>query len=209
MLLIQTLPDWPVLRWMPKPDFTVNQASLRAKGLVIFIDDVQNYASAQSGGSEGTIITADPRATTPSTGLETLRQEVECVVVVATCRLEDEDQVKAGLGKLYSELMVIPIELDIKDDSKVAGYIAQFQRYDSSHVRDWDGTLGSLVLGLSTKNHEYLKIRDNPAATILQAMKLLTRTNTLIHTESLLQVVCADVFGEKEFLEEKKNGEML
>jgi tetratricopeptide (TPR) repeat protein len=206
-VLTQTLPDWPVLRW--KLDFTVNQASPRAKHLVIFIDDLQNYASAQTGDSDRTIITADPRATTLSSDIKALRQDMERVIVVATCRLEDEDQVKAepGLGDLYSELMVIPIELNIKDESKVAEYIAKFQSYGSKHVQDWDGTLGSLVLGLKRKNNEYLRIQKNPAATILRAMKLLTAANILMHNESLLQAVCADVFGENEFLGNKKKWE--
>ncbi|MDQ6659494.1 MAG: tetratricopeptide repeat protein, partial [Chloroflexota bacterium] len=71
-------------------------------------------------------------------------------------------------------------------------------------MEDWDGTLGSLVLGLSTKNQEYLKMRNDPAATVLRAMKLLNLAYTGVHTERLLRSVCAHVFTEKRLLEDEQ-----
>src|SRR5205807_5665846 len=85
-------------------------------------------------------------------------------------------------------------------DPESAKIIDEFKRLGSKHVEDWDGTLGSLVLGLSTKNQEYLRINNTPAATVLRAMKLLMKADIFVYTELLLRTVCADVFGEKALL---------
>ncbi len=199
--LTQSLPRWPVLRW--RPDYTLDKAPTaelpHSQGIVIFIDDLQDYVPVHMKDDDRRDLTADPRITTLHTLFETVRQDVRAMVVVATCRLENETQVRAGLGQLFTKLVVVPLHRFSVDvhDPEAAEIIADFQRHGSTHIGDWDGTLGSLVLGLSTKNQEYLKLRATPAATVLRAMKLLTRAHTLMHTEQRLRVVCAEVFGEK------------
>src|SRR5207245_2806130 len=80
------------------------------------------------------------------------------------------------------------------------------QRQDAVHTEEWDGTLGSLVLGLSEKNSQYLSLLETyaSAATVLRAMKLLTKARVTKHTERRIRSVCADVFGEKEVAENEK-----
>ncbi|GHO95422.1 hypothetical protein KSF_054700 [Reticulibacter mediterranei] len=206
--LTHTLPQWPVLRW--RPDYTIENILLKEiqhnKHLVIFIDDLQDYVSNQGGsGSEKALIN-DPRTTRLLSLVETTFQNVHKVVIVATCRLEDETQVKAELGQLITKLTVIQLHRFDGDitNPKVAGIIADFQKHGSSHREDWDGTLGSLVLGLSTKESEYLKLQNTPAATVLHAMKLLARVNMSTYTKRYLRTICADIFNEKDILTNEK-----
>lgn len=182
-------------------------AALRnQQSLVIFIDDLQDYVPVQMRDTDGSVLPADPRITTLRTLLETTRQDVWHMVVVATCRQEDEARVRAGLGQLFTQLAVVALRRFSMDvhDPETTKIIADFHMHGSTHTGDWDGTLGSLVLGLSTKNQEYLKIRAAPAATVLRAMKLLTQANILRHTERRLRNVCAAVFGEEALLANEK-----
>ncbi len=206
--LTQTLPKWPVLRW--RPDYTLEKTLLgeirRNKRLVIFIDDLQDYVPSLRRDSAGKALIGDSRTTTLLSLVETLFQDVQKVVIVATCRLEDETRVRAELGQLFAKLTVIPLHHFSVDTNnpEVARIIADFQRHGSSHTEDWDGTLGSLVLGLSTKNSEYLRMQNDPATTVLHAMKLLVKANTSVHTEQYLRTVCAEVFREKDLLTDEK-----
>jgi tetratricopeptide (TPR) repeat protein len=206
--LTQTLPKWAVLRW--RPDYTINNIPLRKipgeKGLAIIIDDLQEYVLTEMEDIEGRDFTAVLRSTTLRTLLETLFQDFRRVVFVVTCRLENEEQVQAVLGEVFNKLLIIRLprfNINIHD-SESAKIIADFQKYDSTHIEDWDGTLGSLVLGLSRKNEKYLKIRTEPPAKVLQAMKLLWIANTNIHTAYRVRAVCADVFYEKTLQTDEK-----
>src|SRR5262249_17390082 len=150
----------------------------------IFIDDVQDYVSTSMREREGGVFTPAPQATTLRSLLETVRQHIQRVVVVVTCRLEDEAEVRAQVGHLFTELVIVTLPRFKTDQHgpEAAQIITHFQSYGAPHLEDWDGTLGSLVLGLSRKNEQYLKLRNQPAAMVLRAMKLLTKANTLVHT---------------------------
>src|SRR5215469_2544944 len=204
----KTLRKWPLLRW--RPDSTLEKALIgeirRNKRLAIFIDDLQNYVPGLRRDSDGKALIGDSRTTTLYALVETVFQDVQKVVIVATCREEDEPSVRATLGKLVAKLTDIRLPRFSRDtnDRKVVSILANFQRQGSSHTKDWDGTLGSLVLGLSTKNNEYLKMQNDLASTVLRAMKLLTRANTLVHTKRYLRTVCAEILGEKDWQTDEK-----
>jgi len=207
--LREVLPSWPVLRW--RPDYTMDDAPsvefLREKPLVIFIDDLQDYAPASMRVKdiEGRSLLIDPRATSLRSLLETLYQAAQHIVVVATCRNEDKLRVQASLDWLIFQLknIVIPSFNEDAEDPKAVQVITEFQKHGTIYIEDWDGTLGSLVLGLSTKNSQYLNLPTSTSR-ILQAMKLLTLTNTRVHTERRIRAVCAEIFGEKQFLENEQ-----
>src|SRR5581483_1319385 len=207
-ILIHALPTWPVLRW--RPDFTIEKISLeesrRDKRLVIFIDDLQDYVPSARRGSDGKSLIGDSRTTTLLSLVETVFQDMQKAVIVATCRLEDEIRVRAELGQLLAKLAIIQLRRFDGDTNnpEIATIIADFQRHGSTHTQDWDGTLGSLVLGLSTKNSEYLKMQGDPAVSVLRAMKLLAKVGILAHTEQYLRTVCAEVFGEEDLLTDEK-----
>ncbi len=208
--LKETLPIWPVLRW--RPDYTIDNAPplefLDGKKLVLFIDDLQDYALTQMKDIDGQNLIADPRATTLRTLIEMLLQALQHLVIVATCRIEDKSRTQAVLNWLFIQLTDVIVPTFTKDEKApdTARIIAQFQRQGIIHKEDWDGTLGSLVLGLSTKNSQYLNLAEShaPAASLLQAMKLLNIMATQVHTERRLRSVCAYVFGKKKFIEDEE-----
>ena len=205
-VLTRRLPNWFVLRWSPAYMVVPNLSELNRHNLVVFIDDLQEYVPSISLDPDIQPYIASNRAIVMQTLLDTVRGIASRVVIVATCRQEDESRVRAGLGHLFTELSIIQIrrfDIDI-NNPEVAKLIAEFQKHVSNLVDDWDGTLGSLVLGLSTKNYEYLKIQNEPAATVLRAMKLLKLAGTTTQTEMRIIEVCTGVFDEKVLQESKK-----
>jgi hypothetical protein len=77
--------------------------------------------------------------------------------------------------------------------------IESFSAAGASHIDEWDGTLGSLVLGLGDKRSQYLAHRERLPAMILRAMKLLVAAVTHAHTVERLRAMCIGVFGITEF----------
>lgn len=205
--LMKTLPDYHVLRW--RPDYPINFAPpidfIQDKNLILFIDDLQDYASAPLRDPNSQISIADPRSTTLRTLTEILFQATDCTVVIATCRIEDQQQTQTAFNWLFVQLaqIFLPSFSTNPQDLEATQIILEFQKRGTIHIEDWDGTLGSLVLGLSTKNTQYLAL---PALSksVLQAMKLLEITNTRRHTEQRIRAVCSEVFRKKELMEDEE-----
>ncbi len=109
--LTQTLPDWNVLLWNATYD-TLSKVLVptvsRGSGLVVFIDDLQEYVPAEGYDADGLGFLTDTRIATLQAFLHTM-QTVEHLVVVATCRLEDETRVGARLRWLFDQLKVITL----------------------------------------------------------------------------------------------------
>jgi tetratricopeptide (TPR) repeat protein len=201
-VLTQTLPSWPVLTWSTssKLEEIPQLADLKGPGLVLFIDDLQGYTNPSASEKVGV---ADTHGAILKAMISRTQSIIGPVVIVATCRSEDERRAKATLGNLWEQLEVISVPSFNSDKSQSDKIIAAFQEKGSIHIDDWDGTLGSLVLGLSTKTSEYQEIHNDPAETILQAMKLLTFAGVTDHTEQRVQGVCAGVFDKKVLQESK------
>lgn len=209
--LIATLPDWLVLTW--RPGYTSHDipASLSQpqRNIAIFVDDLQLYAPSinpqtiRLDFSDININTfLHNKAETLQILLSKVRTNTEQFIVIATCREENEKQVQVCLGSLFESLKLIRIPHFNTDpsSSEAAQVINEFERQGAEHKRDWDGNLGSLVLGLSRKRNIYtdLVMASNPGIFILRAMKLLTLAGTEIHTTNRLQAICSEVFGIKE-----------
>jgi tetratricopeptide (TPR) repeat protein len=209
-VLTLTLPNWKVLLWnaaydrlseVPAP--TISHGS----GLVVFIDDLQEYVPPESYGADGRGFISDNRIATLQAFLDRM-QTTEHLVVVATCRLEDETRVGARLRWLFDQLKVImlPSFRVEATDPESAQIIDLFQQHGATDLKDWDGTLGSLVLGLSKKRsqYEYLVQSHSPTVIVLRAMKLLSLARIPVHTHSRIQGVCTGVFGESTLQEGAK-----
>jgi len=196
--LTQTLPDWKVLLWNAAYDTPSNvpvPTVSRGLGLVVFIDDLQEYVPAESYDADVRGFISDTRSATLQAFLHSM-QTVEHLVVVATCRLEDETRVGARLRWLFDQLKVITLRSFTDPES--ANIIDLFRQHGAIDVGDWDGTLGSLVLGLSKKQSQYEQLAQShhPAVAVLRAMKLLALARITVHTYSRIQGVCTGVFGE-------------
>src|SRR5205085_2846607 len=125
-----------------------------------FIDDLQDYTFAQTRDTTSQFLIADPRTMMLRTLVETLLQAAQCVIIVSTCRTENQLQTQTALGWLSVQLVEVSIPSFSANaqEAKAAQIIAEFQKQGHIHIEDWDGTLGSLVLGLSTKNSQYLAL---------------------------------------------------
>jgi tetratricopeptide (TPR) repeat protein len=181
---------------------TLSPEQFVGERLVVFIDDLQEFVLPPSTGS------------TLRTLWEKLNDATEYVMLIATCRSEDTGRVEAAVtwsGQM--ERFTLPRFSENEQDASSARIIAAFQAADlplsgqegSLHIKDWDGTLGSLLLGLSVKRSQYLQWSnaEAPEAIILRAMKLLNAAGiTSGHTKPLLQVLSSEIFGAKNLQEE-------
>jgi len=209
--LTQTLPDWKVLLWNAAYD-TPSKSPVptvsRGSGLVVFIDDLQEYVPPEGHDADMLVFLSDNRIATLQEFLKNL-YTTKHLVVVATCRLEDETRVGARLRWLIDQLKVVALRsfsVEITDPES-ARIIDLFQQHGATNIEeDWDGTLGSLVLGLSKKLSQYedLVQSHNPAVTVLRAMKLLSLALITVHTHSRIQGICTGVFGESTLQEGSK-----
>src|SRR6266566_1702352 len=208
--LTQTLPNWKFLLWNAAYDTPAKIPALtvsRGSGLVVFIDDLQEYVPAEGYDADIHGFISDNRIATLQAFLHTM-QTTEHLVVVTTCRLEDETRVGARLRWLFDQLKVIALPSFSVEatDPRSANIIDLFQQHGATHVEDWDGTLGSLVLGLSKKRSQYegLVQARSPAVTVLRAMKLLSLALITVHTNARIQGVCTGVFRESTLREDSK-----
>src|SRR5258708_10957188 len=202
----RTLPNWPVLR--RAPSYTMDHAltldAINSKHLIIFIDDLQEYVSIQDPAQ----IANNLYVVTLRSMLENMLQHMQRVVIVATCRIEDKSTVQAVLNLLFVQLEVITIPTFSSDiqNPLAKEIISEFRKKGKEKIEEryWDGTLGSLVLGLSTKNSQYLNLANSyPLSTVvLKAMKLLNIATIGEHTKRRVQAVCAGVFGKEDLLKQ-------
>ncbi len=204
--MVNTLPDWHVLRWRESysPEW-LGISALPKHGLVLFLDDLQYYVSSSnvSGGAAHSELLPGTPAQRLQTLVENLMQRKD-FVVIATCRAEDEKVAFISLRWLFDLLRIITIpqfSIDAQNANAVE-IITRFKSAGATHTDEWDGTLGSLVLGLVTKRIEYDKLGESglpgrDAKHILQAMKLMFEAGITVHAERRVRAVCADIFERR------------
>lgn len=207
--LIEALPDWEILRWS-EARLTVDilrTEVLTDHNVVLFVDDVQNYAGSISPSGETGLLASSTAGATLRTLWELLRNRDGAVVLVATCRTEDEKATRASLGWLWDELTVLTARSFSPNgrSPESADIISRFGAHGTVQRDAWDGTLGSLVLGLQRKREKYeaLNLTNNVAAYVLRSMKLLTIAGIFRHTSTRVRTVCADIFGQSGVLAEE------
>ena len=203
--LIAALPDWDTLVWnVGDGESRIPSAQqLEGRSVAVFLDDAQNYAAGgdSASGSDGR--SAQASVAGPGATLRTLYQRV-CqdaahVVIVATCRREDQKAAEGSLGWFFEKLDEVAIPTFNRDEGSLEArdIIAEFA--EQGAIRDeWNGTLGSLVLGLGRKRQQYRDLvnqhnPDNPAVPVLRAMKLLTIGGVLDLTGSRVRAVCDQI----------------
>jgi tetratricopeptide (TPR) repeat protein len=204
----EVLPHWPVLEWRKGAS---TQLLPHHKHFVLFIDDLQIYLPDQLGlVSDHPFVIRSEATIELEEFLETLFQIPKLAVIVVTCRSDVNLHIEAALYTLLDQLETITIpSFNIDQTTSEAKWIIdQFekkaiQEKRTIHKDDWDGTLGSLVQGLSRKRSQYQALQD-PVATILKAMKLLREVGIPVYSEKRLRATCSEVFGERELQQEKK-----
>jgi len=206
--LRRALPNWSVLVWSEAetdPNAIPPVAAFRDRDLILFLDDLPKFASAgPSVDVAGRTLAAiaNPVASTLQALYRRAKQHARHLAIVATCRTDPDSERRFHTTLPWLEGILLPIRLptfpDRADDPTAAHIIAEFASAGSAHTGDWNGTLGSLVLGFREKREQYSALqRDLPAAvSILCAMKLLVRSGIAEHTEQRVRAVCAGVFHE-------------
>jgi len=210
-ILMRTLPDWLVLRW--DPAYTTMHippaATLKGQRVAIMIDDLHDYAAPNPTRARAWAIDAlsmIDRAASLRAMRDIVYQEAAQVITFATCRSEEHSSSEAQFGRLFEELSVVDLpQLGRYPSDLQAAIVETFKRLGARHTVEWDGTLGSLVLGLSRKRAEYKELlqRGDLSVCILHAMKLLQETGTSTHTYRRLREICAQVFGERRLRDEE------
>jgi tetratricopeptide (TPR) repeat protein len=195
----KSLPNWRVLIWHPD-DEEPALAPLRDQNVIIFIDDLQEHAPSEIRYARGAAQALDNRALALRKMEEIVRGAARQVVIVATCRSEDVVRTQARVGWLFAELETVEMPVFPLQGPEVEHIIEEFRRQALQRMQDWDGTLGSLVLGLSAKRQAYaeLAVERDPARQVLQAMKLLTAAGIVTHTEQRLRAICVKVFSRAD-----------
>jgi tetratricopeptide (TPR) repeat protein len=191
----EVLPNWRVFIWRVDAN-EPNSDAFEGENVVIFIDDLQDHAPAEIRYTRGASQTLDTRALALQKMMLDVRGWADQVIVVATCRSEDEVRTRARMGWLFTELASVEVPQFPLQGPEAEAIINAFRAQALQRINDWDGTLGSPVLGLSAKGQSYAELvtmRD-PAAYVLQAMKLLTLAGVEQHTERRLRKVCTAVF---------------
>ena len=207
-VLKKALPRWKVLRWHTGYTWEKNgplQASFNNKSLVLLIDDLQNYAPRQVRTIHNQLVVVDSSTLDElKVALSKLDQAAKRVIVVATCRAEQADS--SAFSQFHAELAKIEIGAfsGSTGTPEVKQIFDEFGKRGPIHPNDWDGTLGSLVQGLSRKERDYkiLEETDFSATAILKAMKLLKAVGITVFSEQRLRVICSVVFGEVKLQQE-------
>jgi tetratricopeptide (TPR) repeat protein len=200
----KVLPTWRVLIWRPDdPQPSIGQ--LEDQDVLIFVDDLQEHAPRLVRYSAGAVQSLDTRALDLRKMEQLVRSHARRVILVATCRSEDEVQARAYLGWLFAEVDTVTVPVFPMQGPLAEQVIHEFQQQALKRTTDWDGTMGSLVLGLSTKRQSYAELaadRD-PAVRVLQAMKLLSLAGIETHTAARLQTICSQVFRQSDLAKDE------
>ncbi|WIG60461.1 MAG: TPR domain protein, putative component of TonB system [Ktedonobacterales bacterium] len=201
------LPDWDVLEWTEAyPEHRIPATErLTGRKLIIFLDDLQNYVPAATHptptGDQAPVALASSAATTlraldqrlraPSAERQTLQ-----TLIIATCRSERLTTVRNGLDWLFNQLdhVAFPTFDPNESSAQAQAIIAALAADGEGRIEhaQWDGTIGSVVLGLGDKRAAYEMQLTTSARGILHAMKLLFLVGVPAHTSSRLKAICAD-----------------
>lgn len=216
--LKQMLPDWYLMRWLP--GYIHNgiplAESFKGLSLVLFLDDLQDYVltpvreiQAHTSNTTAPLFRDQDLASQQSailhTLIDTLLHSASCLIIIAVCRDENLNQVQFSLGWLCDMLIKVSFPGFSADprDPLASRAIADLQQKGAIPIEDWDGTIGSLILGLSRKYQLYQSLLPQ-AQTVLRAMKLLLCAGTPIYTEQRIRATCARVFAVKPLLEDER-----
>jgi tetratricopeptide (TPR) repeat protein len=206
--MIATLPDWDALIWLlgDRESKIPTAARLNGRNVAIFVDDVHAFAAGgdiASGGSGGDARSAQASVAGPAATLRTLYQhvcqEAAHVVVVATCRREEREFADGSLGWLFEKLDEVSVPTFNNDErsGEAQRIITEFS--EKGEVRDeWNGTIGSLVLGLGRLHEEYVELdkRHSSGVPVLHAMKLLRLGGIPEMTGKRIRAVCGQILHE-------------
>jgi tetratricopeptide (TPR) repeat protein len=200
----ESLSEWTALVWSNVYQSTADlpAPSLSAgRDLVLILDDLQNYAPGAAGSSHTALVGPGSLLHTLLGSLrQTQSESGGHLAVVATCRSEDISAVRTSFGWLLTELtsVSLPDFSSNPEDPTAAQIIDQFKSHGDVFPGDWNGRIGSLILGIDVMREQYeaLDRSSSPAVPVLCAMKLMARSGIPEHTTRRIRAICAEILGE-------------
>lgn len=205
--LRSALSNWTVLLWNsqyrlddPRYSDLPPEQVLSKRNIVIFVDDLQQYVSQKEAKSEE-LLDAYPPSETLRKMIQIVKKNAAKVILVATCRSIDEERTREEFPEFFKNFTTISIRPfpTSQHDSLAIQIIKRFGEKGARSLQEWDGTLGSLILGLRKQHDLYLDLKPQlHSVRVLWAMKLLTLANITDYTEKRVRAVCADVFKEDD-----------
>lgn len=175
------LPEWTLLRWPLEGRPPLDLAALRGKRVVLWLDDLHKYANFNLAGTINDL----PRR---------LTQAGVRFVIVATCRDGDETALaSAGLGPLMDRLIEIS-PLEISDGDAAWHSAALKYRGVKLLLDEFDGTPGSIILGVQRMREEGYPALPRSARRVLWAMKLLRSAGMYVYPVERVRAAVQDVF---------------
>lgn len=182
--LRETLPGWTLLRWPHEAGQAFGLDGVRGMRFVLWFDNVHEFA-------------------TPTTGaalVDMPRRLVEAgarVVVVATCRDgRDERRVRRHLGSLLERLTVVRLgNISTGEADQLA---AALEKAGVPAERDqFDGTPGSLLLGVKRMRRTVFPALPGEAQNVLRALSVLRSAQIYRYPLSRVLAVASDLFGAR------------
>ncbi len=139
------LANWTLIRWPHERIYPFNFTAQRGQRLILWLDDLHEFANP----NEATLINDLPRR---------FGEAGTHLIIVATCRDGDNYlQAQKHLGSLLERLVPIPLA-DIETSEAVELAKALTKEGIEVYGNEFDGTPGSLVLGLQRMQGRYLHL---------------------------------------------------
>lgn len=181
-----TLPGWTLLRWPHEPKRIIDFEGVRGKRFVLWLDNMHEFATPTTGAA----LVDMPRR---------LAEAGAHVVVVATCRDgRDERRVRHHLGSLLERLTVV--RLGNISEGEADQLAAALAKAGAAVERDqFDGTPGSLLLGVRRMRREEFPALPVEAQRVLRAISVLRSAQIYRYPLSRVLAIAIDLFGAVPF----------
>ncbi|WP_201371448.1 hypothetical protein [Ktedonobacter robiniae] len=175
------LPHWTLVHWPHEREHSFDFQALKGKQVILWLDDLHEYAKP----NEATSINDLPR--------RFLEVDAQLIIIATSRDGEDYLLAQKYLGNILEQLTIIQLE-DINDAQVIELTKALTKEGVDIRGDEFDGTPGSLVLGVSRMKSRYLNLTE-AAKQILKTMKLLRSARIYAYSETRVQSVAGDFFN--------------
>ncbi len=178
------LSDWLLIRWPRERSQPFDFTAQKGQKLVLWLDDLHEYNTP-----EGVSSLNDLPWRFHEAGVR--------LIIVATCRDGDEQlQTQKYLDRFLERLQ--PITLPDIEENRVNDLTKLLiEAGKEVHKDEFDGTPGSLILGLGRMQARYQRL-SQPSRQLLKAMKLLCSAGVYTYSVERVCAVAHDLFNLDE-----------
>lgn len=175
------LPTWILVKWPHEPPYTFDFAGQHGRKIILWLDDLHEFANPY----EAPVLKDLPRR---------FQEAKVPLVIVATCRDGDnEAQARQQLEYLLERLTEIRLT-DISPEEAEQLTVELTQQGADVQKTQFDGTPGSLLLGVQRMRNQRYSTLPRPARQVLKAMKVLHSARIYFYPASRVQATACDLF---------------